>query len=62
MLRLLADPGLKPSGGAGCELKADRALTVLEGKVVGRQLKLIVHDLTSGSILGEYDFKPAAST
>jgi len=46
-------------GGSGCELmKPDRALTVLEGKVVDRQLKLIAHDLTSGTILGEYAFKP----
>ena len=49
-------------GGSGCELKPDRALTVLEGKVVGGQLKLIAHDLTSGTVLGEYTFKPRAST
>lgn len=45
-------------GGSGCDLKPDRDLTVLAGKVEGQQLKLIAHELNSGSILGEYAFKP----
>ena len=44
--------------GSGCELKPERQLTVLEGKVVDKQLKLIAHDLTSRSVIGEYAFKP----
>ncbi len=44
--------------GSGCEVKPGRELTVLEGKVVDSQLKLIVHDLNARSVLGEYAFKP----
>ena len=45
-------------GGSGCELAPNRALTVLEGNVTDNQLKLIAHDLNSGSVLGTYAFKP----
>ena len=45
-------------GGSGCELKPDRELTVLEGKVADGQMRLIAHNLTSKTILGEYAFKP----
>ena len=44
--------------GSGCDLKPGRELTVLEGTVADNRLKLIVHDLTSKSVLGEYTFKP----
>jgi hypothetical protein len=44
--------------GSGCDLKPGRELTVLEGKVADNRLKLIAHDLTSASVLGEYAFKP----
>ena len=49
-------------GGTGCDQPSrDRLtlqLTVLEGKVDGECLKLIAHNLTTGSTLGEYSFKP----
>ncbi len=45
-------------GGSGCTLKPGGELTVLEGKVVNRQLKLIAHDLISKAVIGEYAFKP----
>jgi len=44
--------------GSGCDMKQDRELTVLEGKVAGGKLVMTVHGLTSKSVLGEFSFAP----
>lgn len=45
-------------GGAGCDMPPKGQLTVLEGKLSGDQLQLVAHNLTTGTTLGEYSFKP----
>ncbi len=45
-------------GGSGCDLPPKGQLTVLEGKVSEGRLRLIAHNLTTDTLLGEYSFKP----
>ncbi|MFA7173685.1 MAG: metallophosphoesterase [Kiritimatiellia bacterium] len=44
-------------GGSGCDMPPKGQLTVFEGKVTGERLQLIAHNLTTGTMLGDYSFK-----
>lgn len=44
--------------GSGCDLPPKGQLTVLHGKVSSEHLQMIAHNLTTGSTIGEYGFKP----